>query len=133
MFKASFLGRVTLLVLLTTSAARAADWPMWRCDAGRTGASAAELPPQLHLRWTRELPPTLLAWPNESRLHFDLSTRAEQPMYAVRSGCSNSLVAADGVLSAPNFAVRCVCNYPVQTAFAMFPSPEAGQWLPRAQ
>jgi hypothetical protein len=38
----------------------------------------------------------------------------------VRSGCSNSLVAADGVVSVPNFAVSCICNYPVQTSFAMY-------------
>lgn len=29
----------------------AADWPMWRCDAGRTAASTAELPQALHLLW----------------------------------------------------------------------------------
>jgi len=49
-------------------------------------------------------------------------------VYAVRSGCSNSLVAADGLLNVPNFAVGCVCNYPIQTAFAMVHMPEAADW-----
>jgi outer membrane protein assembly factor BamB len=46
----------------------------------------------------------------------------------IRSGCSNSLVAADGLLNAPCFSVRCVCNYPIQTAFAMVHMPEVASW-----
>ena len=53
--------------------ASGADWPMWRGDAARSGASVEALPETLHLQWTRQLPPALLAWPNESRLHFDAS------------------------------------------------------------
>ena len=60
-------------VLLTRSLAAAADWPMWRCDVGRTAASPESLPAELHLQWTRELPRVQCAWPNESRLHFDTS------------------------------------------------------------
>ncbi len=46
----------------------------------------------------------------------------------IRSGCSNSLVAADGVLNAPCFSVRCICNYPIQTSFAMVHMPEVADW-----
>jgi len=60
----------------------------------------------------------------------DLKAGAKQSLYAIRSGCSNSLVAADGLLNVPNFAVGCVCNYPIQTSFAMFHLPEAAEWLP---
>jgi len=60
-------------LLLATTAARAADWPMWRHDANRSAASTEELPRELHLQWVRELPPYEMAWPNESRLHFDAS------------------------------------------------------------
>jgi outer membrane protein assembly factor BamB len=56
---------------------------------------------------------------DRSACYVDVDTRHKQPLYAVRSGCSNSLIAADGLLSVPNFAVGCVCNYPVQTSFAM--------------
>ena len=49
-------------------------------------------------------------------------------LFNIRSGCSNSLIAADGLLNVPNFAVGCVCNYPIQTSFAMFTLPEAAAW-----
>jgi outer membrane protein assembly factor BamB len=48
-----------------------ADWPMWRHNGLRSGASTAELPKNLQLQWTRELPAARPAWPNEPRLHFD--------------------------------------------------------------
>ena len=32
------------------------DWPMWRCDAGRSGATDQELPAQVHLQWVRQYP-----------------------------------------------------------------------------
>jgi len=46
---------------------------MWRFDANRSAASPAELPSQLYLQWTRELPPPKPAFPEESRLCFDSS------------------------------------------------------------
>ncbi len=52
------------------SLGRQDDWPMWRCDAGRTGVSVSNLPDELHLQWTRYLPPIEPAFRN-SRLHFD--------------------------------------------------------------
>lgn len=58
-------------VLLVGSLSLAADWPMWRCDGRRSGTCQENLPAELHVQWTRELPPVMLAWPNESRLHFD--------------------------------------------------------------
>ncbi len=48
----------------------AADWPMWRYDAGRTAASPEPLPDPLHLRWVREFPKLEPAY-RESRLQFD--------------------------------------------------------------
>jgi outer membrane protein assembly factor BamB len=42
-----------LLPLLLTVTAHAADWPMWRFDAGRTAASGEVLPEKLHLQWER--------------------------------------------------------------------------------
>lgn len=66
------MSRLMLLFWLGT-AALAADWPTWRGDAQRSGATAEALPAGLHLRWTRHLPPPRPAWPNEPRLHFDAS------------------------------------------------------------
>ncbi|MCB1063728.1 MAG: PQQ-binding-like beta-propeller repeat protein [Verrucomicrobiae bacterium] len=53
--------------------ASAEDWPMWRGDAQRSGSTATDLPADLHLQWTRELPAPRPAWENEDRLHFDTS------------------------------------------------------------
>ena len=47
--------------LLTRSPAPAADWPMWRCDPGRTAASSDSLPATLRLQWSRALPPVQCA------------------------------------------------------------------------
>ncbi len=60
--------------------------------------------------------------------YVDLSTGDEHYVRCARSGCSNSCVAADGVLSVSNFAMGCVCNYPIQICLAMVRMPEAGEW-----
>ena len=52
----------------------AADWPMWRYDAGRSAASPAPLAAELHLQWVRQLPAPAPAWPEEQyKLQFDRS------------------------------------------------------------
>ncbi len=65
---------------------------------------------------------------DQSASYVDSATGKKQRLYAARSGCSNSLIAADGVLSVPNFSVGCICNYPVQTAFALVSMPEVAGW-----
>ena len=65
------LGAVT--VLLLSSALLAADWPMWRCDASRSGYTPAALPAKLDLKWRLDLPQPMRAWPNEPRMVFDAS------------------------------------------------------------
>jgi hypothetical protein len=37
--------------LCSASVAGAADWPLWRFDARRTGASPQELAARLHMQW----------------------------------------------------------------------------------
>ncbi len=49
------------------------DWPMWRADTRRSGVVPESLANELHLQWVRDLPARRVAWPNESRLHFDAS------------------------------------------------------------
>lgn len=49
------------------------DWPMWRCDARRTAATAHALPDKLHVHWVRRLPPLKPAWEdptNQERMPF---------------------------------------------------------------
>ena len=60
--------------------------------------------------------------------YVDIGTKQEYAIRNLRSGCSNSLVAADGLLNAPCFSVGCVCNYPIQTSFAMFHMPQSAAW-----
>ncbi len=61
-------------VLLFALPGPAADWPTWRYDAGRTGASAERLPDDLHLLWVRQYPPLRPAfWQvRQERVQFDL-------------------------------------------------------------
>ena len=62
-----------------------------------------------------------------SASYVNISTGKETSLFAVRSGCSNSLIAADGLLNAPCYSVGCVCNYPMQTSFALVPTPPAAR------
>ena len=64
---------IAVLWFVAGQKALAADWPMWRSDVRRSGVSSADLPDEMNLRWTRELPKAKPAWPNEPRLHFDAS------------------------------------------------------------
>lgn len=60
-----------LFLLLAAGAlcsAQAGDWPMWRHDAARSGITNEQLPAELHLQWTRALPPTAPAWPDQGVL-----------------------------------------------------------------
>ena len=52
------------------SIARGEDWPTWRHDAGRTGATPETLPAKLNLQWSLRLPPLVPAY-KDQRLQFD--------------------------------------------------------------
>lgn len=71
---ASRFGVAALLVLLAfeTPKVGAEDWPMWRYDAARSGASPASLPTDLHHQWTRTGSPRVQAW--DDPLNLDLMT-----------------------------------------------------------
>jgi len=45
-----------------------------------------------------------------------------------RSGCTNNLIVAGGVLCAPEYTRNCTCGYPNQTSLALVPLAEAEQW-----
>jgi outer membrane protein assembly factor BamB len=45
-----------------------------------------------------------------------------------RSSCTNNLVVAGGVLSAPDYTRTCTCNYQNQTSLALVPMPEVETW-----
>ncbi len=61
-----------LLLYLFVGTATAADWPMYRGDAERTGYTAEPLPAKLSLVWTyRPTHPPTPAWPRDDRMLFD--------------------------------------------------------------
>lgn len=63
-----------VVCLGATQFVSAADWPMWRYDAGRGAASPQKLAKTLHLHWVRELPSPRPAWPaSQTKLQFDRS------------------------------------------------------------
>lgn len=62
--------------------------------------------------------------------YFDLGTSAHQYLRGVRSGCTNSLIPAGGILSAPNVSRHCNCNYPLFMSLALVTMPEAVDWDP---
>jgi len=45
-----------------------------------------------------------------------------------KSGCTNNLVVAGGVLAAPDYTRTCTCSYQNQTSLALVPMPEVEQW-----
>ncbi len=45
-----------------------------------------------------------------------------------RSSCTSNLIAADGVLSAPDYTRTCTCSYQNQCSLAMIPLPEVEMW-----
>jgi hypothetical protein len=44
----------------------------------------------------------------------------------IRTGCVNNMIAADGVLNAPEYTRTCTCSYPLQTNIGLVHMPQAG-------
>jgi outer membrane protein assembly factor BamB len=71
----------------------------------------------------------LLTFRSSSAGYFDLKGNSGfGKLDGIRSGCTNSLIPAGGVLSAPNFAIGCACPYPMHTAAAFVHMPENEMW-----
>ena len=45
-----------------------------------------------------------------------------------RSGCTSNLIAANGVLNAPDYTRTCICSYQNQTSLALVHMPEVEMW-----
>jgi outer membrane protein assembly factor BamB len=63
-----------------------------------------------------------------SATYADIDRQKVYYLRNIRSGCVNSLIAAAGLLNAPNYAQGCICNYAIQTSFAMMTMPEVEAW-----
>lgn len=64
---------VTVLVCAISGRVDAADWPMWRYDANRSGATPHALPAGLYLEWLRDIQPLKPAWPDQDKMQFDIA------------------------------------------------------------
>ncbi|MFT5526270.1 MAG: outer membrane protein assembly factor BamB [Pirellulaceae bacterium] len=58
----------------------------------------------------------------------DLETGGTGRLVGFRTGCRNSLIPANGVMNAPNFAFGCSCSYSIFTSLALVNVPEANMW-----
>ena len=104
-----------ILFLFCASTLPAADWPMWRHDAGRTASTTQAMPEKLDLIWSRELPPLRPAF-KETRLQFD---RSYEPVVSgkkliVGSSREDCLIAFDTDTGAEVW--RALANGPVRFA-----------------
>jgi outer membrane protein assembly factor BamB len=64
---------------------------------------------------------------DSSACYYDLEQDTAYHLRAIRSGCNANLIPADGLLNAPGFS-GCICNFPIQTSFAMMHMPEVAAW-----
>ena len=61
--------------------------------------------------------------------YFDLNQNSGTGSFGgFKSGCTNSLVVADGVLNSPDYTRTCVCSYPNQTSLALVYMPDVEIW-----
>lgn len=72
--------------------------------------------------------PNLVLLRDRTVCYIDMETGDQHRLRNMRSGCSASIIAASGLLNIPNFAVGCVCNYPVQTSSAWMHAPGVETW-----
>ncbi|HEV3027118.1 MAG TPA: hypothetical protein VG457_06060, partial [Planctomycetota bacterium] len=70
----------------------------------------------------------LLTQRDSSISYLDLDGGKMYHLRNIRSGCTNLLTVADGLLNAPNMGTGCVCSYPLSTSFAMLSMPEVPAW-----
>jgi len=84
---------LVLMVGLGACEGTAADWPMWHCDAQRSGLTTQTLPAELSLRWMRQLPKRRAAWEHTVWMHRLYRDIGYSPVVCGKSlyvGCSHN-------------------------------------------
>jgi outer membrane protein assembly factor BamB len=109
------------------------------CDL-RTGAPTTRTDPLTGRltpwTWTRthgcntpEASEHLLTFRSGAAGYFDLCRDSGTGNFGgFRSGCSNNLVVAGGVISVPEYTRTCVCNYQNQASVGLVPLPGGEMW-----
>ncbi|MCH2212021.1 MAG: PQQ-binding-like beta-propeller repeat protein [Fuerstiella sp.] len=72
--------------------------------------------------------PHLMTFRADTAGFCDIESGATSRLNGFRSGCRNSLIPANGVLNAPNFAHGCVCGYSLFTSLSLVHLPESEVW-----
>ncbi|MCP4641409.1 MAG: hypothetical protein GY851_13290, partial [bacterium] len=71
----------------------------------------------------------LLTFRSSAAAYFDLDSDGGTGHFGgFKSGCSNNLIVADGLLNAPDYTRTCSCAYQNQTSLAMIHMPEVEVW-----
>ncbi|MCX8035838.1 MAG: PQQ-binding-like beta-propeller repeat protein [Candidatus Sumerlaeia bacterium] len=71
----------------------------------------------------------LLTFRSGAAAFYDLTTNGGVGnLGGFRSGCTSNLIAANGVLNAPDYTLSCVCSYQNQTSVAMIYTPDVEVW-----
>ncbi len=71
----------------------------------------------------------LLTFRSAAAGYFDLTCDGGTGNFGgFRSGCTSNLVAANGVLNAPDYTFTCTCSYQNQTSLALIHMPEVETW-----
>ncbi|MCH2202904.1 MAG: PQQ-binding-like beta-propeller repeat protein [Fuerstiella sp.] len=72
--------------------------------------------------------PHLMTFRADTAGFCEIESGATSRLNGFRSGCRNSLIPANGVLNAPNFAHGCVCGYSLFTSLSLVHLPESEVW-----
>src|SRR5262249_43241837 len=71
----------------------------------------------------------LLTFRSGAAGYFDLANDGGTGNFGgFRSGCTNNLIVAGGVLTAPDYTRTCPCSYQNQSSLALVPMPENEMW-----
>lgn len=110
---------LVLVLLHHVESVLANDWPMYRKNSGRTAVSKSEMPSDLRLGWTRQLPPLEPAFHNE-RLQFDAGYEPVSAggMLLIASSRTDSVTAYSVVTGEQGWTFR--TNGPVRCAPAIW-------------
>ena len=73
----------------------------------------------------------LLTFRSGNATYVDMTTLGTGTFPGFRTGCTNSLVVADGVLSSPMYSHLCVCGYEFFTSLAFTHMPAVESWTYR--
>jgi len=90
----------------------------------------------VELRWARRYgcnfalgAEHILTFRSGSAGYFDLNQDSGTGSFGgFKSGCTNSLIVADGVLNSPDYTRSCICSYQNQTSLALVSTPDVEIW-----